>query len=68
MTWTHEPPKEPGWYWYREDEGTGSVVKWGAARTYYAYMEKKYTPVPWRQWWPVPIPVPPTEEVTPDES
>lgn len=20
MTWTSEPPKEPGWYWYRWDE------------------------------------------------
>lgn len=26
MKWTSEPPKEPGWYWYKDPSETPSVA------------------------------------------
>lgn len=28
MTWTKEPPTEPGWYWWREDLSYNGMIVW----------------------------------------
>lgn len=59
-TWTKEPPKEPGWYWSRVvllyNEGPWT----GEPRPTFCYSYSRAANE--REWWPIPILPPPTEQ------
>ena len=76
MTWTKEPPTEPGWYWKREiREGrimSSEMVEVEIAEsgevlyTYHADYDGAFRSTPGWNEWAGPIPEPQEPEVTPD--
>ena len=64
--WTHEPPREAGWYWKRI-QLVGTEAAWDDPEVQHIYPDSPVAtqgPVSYRQWWPHPIQPPPTPEET----
>jgi hypothetical protein len=67
MRWTTEPPREPGWYWYRPR----SNKKWRLVETAFGHCGLREQRPAWRPFfwfmptngeWSGPIPEPEEEE------
>lgn len=61
MRWTTEPPREPGWYWYKTDRGRSDICWYNGRHVFSDRSERGWILTNNILNWSGPIPEPEEE-------